>query len=386
MIGAELRHDLQKSISVKLFTNYGEIRVYRFADRFKINDISYTANKLSALPEAFYNADGAFRNTVVLYTLNSDGEIHAMTFPKTSLNYDEDGFIQTCFRETAQILSNGTLTYTTAKPDGTYFSGKGFLDTNTEVFVVPSDLSDEDAYAIITKANVSLTTNFTWDLFHYSKHNAFADVAVLYGDYVKNVYDTPMSVVLSVGTALDSNGNEVVSVEHLCRNAVVALTADKDLTLSEYAYDSAGNQTASAISVEALKPGDAVRLVTDRDNVIRGGERVYEYNAPAHPFKGSSASGRYATHSLYVTSGYVAYNDNNLMRLADNKAGTSTVSSDLFGYTGFIYASARIMLVEASAKGVSAAVGTSADIHIGDYVVYQSRAGVGAYLIIYRDQ
>ena len=386
LIGAEVKDNLQKSISAKIFTNYGEIKVYQFADSFKMDDIKCTANKLSALPGAFYNSDGSFRNTIVMYTLNSDGKINSITFPKTSLNYDEDGFIQTCSKEPAVILSNGTLSYTSVKPDGTYFAGKEFINTKTEVFAVPSDLNDEDSYAIITKANISLTSNLTWDVFHYSKYNSFADVAVIYGDYVRNAFDTPMSVVLSVGTALDEDGNEVISVKHFCQNVVTVLTAKKDLTLSEYVYDDAGNKKASTVSVEALKPGDAVRLVTDKDRVIRGGERIYEYNASAYPFKGSSLAGKYATHSLYVTSGYVALNDKTLMRLVDNKADALTVSSDIFGYTGFIYSSAKIILVEDTSKGVSVKVGTSADLHIGDYVVYQSRAGTGAHLIIYRDR
>ena len=58
----------------------------------------------------------------------------------------------------------------------------------------------------------------------------------------------------------------------------------------------------------------------------------------------------------------------------------------MFDLTGVIYSSAQITVVEETVRGVSACSGTTDDVWIGDYVVYQSRSGVGKHIIVYKDQ
>lgn len=385
LVYGEFINDFDKSIKLEIFTNSEELKKYTVSSTFKIDDSRYKINSLNGLPSEFYS-EGSFRNTVILYEVNDKQEITDITFPKTSLTTDEDGFVQTAKNQKAYRISNGSLTNVTAQADGTYFSGKEFLNSNTEIFVVPNDLNDEDKYAIVSMSDIPISTNFTWDIYHLSKYNGFADIAVVYSDYAAVSYDTTLSVVLSVSKALDSDGNEVVAIRHFSKGAEIVSTANEGFKISEYKFDSSGTKTATTVSISSLRPGDGVRLTVGKNGSIRQGERVYEYNASANAFKGSSKAGAYATHSLFLESGYVAYNDKTLLRLADTKENAVISNGDVFDLIGAIYSSAKIMVVEDSSRGVDVRSGTSADVEIGDYVVYQSRSGVAAYVIVYKDK
>ena len=206
-----------------------------------------------------------------------------------------------------------------------------------QIFIVPNDLSDEDSYSVTTKTYIPLSTNLTWDIFHFSKYNGYADVAVIYGEYVQTSFDSSLSVVTSIGRTYDENGTEVVSLKAFTNNAETAYTAPAGLKFTEYKYDSLGNKAAGTVDVESLKPGDVVRLGTDKKGKVRQGERIYEYNATAYAFKNSTKAGAYATHSLYLADGYVAYNDKSLLRLASNKDAAMTLNSSVFKMPGFVF-------------------------------------------------
>lgn len=385
LVDGVYENDFDKSIKLKIFTNSEEMKIYTVSNSFKIDDTKYNLNSLSGLPSEFYS-DGSLRNTMILYDVNSEQKITGITFPKTTLGIDEDGFIQTTSEQRAYRLSNGALTNITAQSDGTYFSGKEFLNSGTEIFVVPDDLNEEDKFAIVSMSDIPVSTNFIWDTYHLSKYNGFVDIAVVYSDYAAVSYDTTLSVVLSVSQALDSDGNEVVAIKHFSNNNVLTSYAPEDFKISEYKFDSTGAKTLTNISINTLKPGDGVRLTVGKNGSIRQGERIYEYNASENAFKGSSKGGAYATHSLYLASGYVAYNDKTMFRLSDTKENAVITSGDIFDLIGAVYSSAKIMIVEESAKGVSVRTGTSSDVEIGDYMIYQSRSGIAAYVVVYKDK
>ena len=384
LIKAEYKNKFDKSIKLKIFTNSEEFKVYTLSSVFDIDDNKYRLNSLNGLPAEFYD-NGSFRNCMIMYKVNSNDEVTEITFPKTSLGVDEDGFMQTAKSQKAYRISNGCLTNVTARADGTYFSGNEFLNSNTEIFVVPDDLANEEKYAIVSMADIPISTNFIWDLYHLSKYNGFVDIAVVYSDYAAVSYDTTLSIVLSVSKMLDEEGNEVVAIRHFSKGEVLS-TCYQDFKISEYEFDSFGNKKETKISINSLKPGDGVRLTVGKNGNIRQGERIYEYNATQNAFKGSTKGGAYATHSLFVTSGYVAYNDKTLLRLADTVDKAVITDGNMFGLIGTIYSSAKIIVVEDSTRGVKVRAGTSADVEVGDYAIYQSRAGIAAYVIVYKDK
>lgn len=384
LIDSKLKVGLDKKLVVKILNNQGNIQVYELADKFKVDGKQYSRSKLT--DDSMFRVNGEVNNTVILFELNDDGKIISVTFPKSEINYNEDGFVKTSSREKAQLISNGTLTNSTKKDDGTYFSGLEFINANTTIFIVPNDLSDEDSYSVTTKTYIPLSTNLTWDIFHFSKYNGYADVAVIYGEYVQTSFDSSLSVVTSIGRTYDENGTEVVSLKAFTNNAETAYTAPAGLKFTEYKYDSLGNKAAGTVDVESLKPGDVVRLGTDKKGKVRQGERIYEYNATAYAFKNSTKAGAYATHSLYLEDGYVAYNDKSLLRLASNKDAAMTLNSSVFKMPGFVFSSAKIYFVTDSKRGVDVSLGAIGDIAIGDYAVYQGRAGVAKYLVVFKDK
>lgn len=384
LIDSKLKVGLDKKLVVKILNNQGNIQVYELADKFKVDGKPYSRSKLT--DDSMFRVNGEVNNTVILFELNDDGKIISVTFPKSEINYNEDGFVKTSSREKAQLISNGTLTNSTKKDDGTYFSGLEFINANTTIFIVPNVLSDEDSYSVTTKTYIPLSTNLTWDIFHFSKYNGYADVAVIYGEYVQTSFDSSLSVVTSIGRTYDENGTEVVSLKAFTNNAETAYTAPAGLKFTEYKYDSLGNKAAGTVDVESLKPGDVVRLGTDKKGKVRQGERIYEYNATAYAFKNSTKAGAYATHSLYLADGYVAYNDKSLLRLASNKDAAMTLNSSVFKMPGFVFSSAKIYFVNDSKRGVDVSIGTVGDIAIGDYVIYQGRSGVAKYLVVFKDK
>lgn len=384
LIDSVLKVGLDKKLQLKILNNDGNIQIYEVGDIFRVDGKQYKRSAVT--DDSMFRVNGEVNNTVILFKLNDDGKIISVTFPKSEINYNEDGFIKTCSREKAQIISNGTLTTSAKKDDGTYFSGLEFINANTTIFIVPNDLSDEDSYAVTQKSYIPLSTNLTWDIFHFSKHNGYADVAVIYGEYAQTSFDSSLSVVTSIGRAYDEKGNEVVSIKAFTNNTETAYTAPAGLEFTEYKYDIAGNKASGTVDVESLKPGDIVRLATNKDGHVRQGERIYEYNATKYAFKGSTKAGAYATHSLYLAEGYVSYNDKSLLRLAGNKDDAMTLDGGVFKMPGFVFSSAKIYFVNDSKRGVDVSIGTVGDIAIGDYVIYQGRAGVAKYLVVFKDK
>lgn len=377
---------IDKTIKLRIYNNEGVLGLYSVDSNFKVNDKKYRLNSLDKIPDVFYDEKGKFNSTVVFYELNADNEIVSVDFPKTTLSPDEDGFIQTAKSQTAYKISNGSLTNRTIRSDNTYFSGKEFLNANSVIFVIPKTIDDEERYAIITEDDISESTDYVWDLFHFSKYNGYVDVAVMHSDYAALSYDTRLSVVVSVSKRLDSDGVERLAVKH-CANGVEYMSmADENFEISQYVFNDDGTKTASKIKMNQIKPGDAVRFTTGENGLLRTGERVYEYNAVTNPFKSSSKSGAYATSSLYMDSGYVAYNDKSLLRIASTKEECTSITHDLFNLTGVIYSSAQITVVEETARGVNVYAGTTEDVAIGDCIIFQSRSGLGKYVIVYKDK
>lgn len=383
LIDAKVKDGLSSTLKLKIFTSKGEMKVYETADRVSIDGNRCNADSLSDVPSAL-TSGGEVRNVIVLYELNIDGKITSITTPKTHLSSNEDGFIQSTVKEKARVISNGTLTNTTAKSDKTYFSGKEFVNANTEIFVVPEDLSDEDGFLVNSRSQLPISTTFTWDTYHLSKNNGYIDIAVIYGNIAKSEYDNALSVVKEVCQTLDAEGNQTSAIKVYTAGEETSAIVKDGFTLQEYKIDKSGNKTRSSISFNELKPGDVVRLASDSKGYLKWGERVYE--AATATFKGSVGSGEYATYSLYVTAGYAAYNDSTLMRLSDDKAAAYTFDSDIFKLNGYIYSSAKIMVVEDGSKEIKVTSGSPNDISIGDYVIYQSRSGVGAHLIVLKNK
>lgn len=383
LIDAYLEEGLKGNLKLKIFNNNGEMKVYKTADKVVIDGKRLDVLSLKAVPPVFLNGSEV-RNVIILFKTDSDGNIISITTPKTYLSSGEDGFIQTTDKEKARIISNGTLTNTVVKPDKTYFSGKEFIYANTEIFVVPEDLSDEDGFLLNRRSEVPISTTFTWDTYHLSKNNGYIDIAVIYGNIAKSEYDNSLAVVKGFSKRLDSGGNEVSVIKIYMAGTETSAVVKDGFKLQEYTIDNAGNKVKSSIKSEDLKQGDIVRLASDSKGYLRWGERVYE--ADTKTFKGSSGSGEYATFSLFVTAGYVAYNDTTLMRLADDKDTAFTSDSDVFKLNGYIYSSAKIMVVEEGNKKISVTPGSPNDICIGDYVVYQSRSGVGAHLVVLKNK
>ena len=352
IVDCELKTGIDKALKIKLFTKDGKMEVLKVRNKFKINDVPYSLNGLSAIPSVFYD-DNKLKHSVIMYNLNTQGEITEITFAVTYLDEFEDGFIQTQSRYKKSLTASG-------------YNGQVFVNGFTTIFCVPaSDFNNEEEYDILLRSEVPTTATHTLDAYHFSKNNGYADVIVLYGISNPLTYNTQLSVISKVSQGIDENDNRVLNVTHF---------VDSALTVSVAKTDSIMNK------VKTFKPGDSVRIST-RNGEITACEKIFDYETGT--FTTSSKAGSEVTSSLYLTEGYVAYTDNTLLRINPQKAKVTT--SDILFLNGFVYSSAKILVVEKSQRGVDVKKVNTYDVRTGDHVVIQARSGALKYVIIYRD-
>ena len=384
LVDAQFKSGFDKKVQIKMLTSAGNIEVLELGDRFRVGGKLYKRSDMTDV--SLFMKDGKVNNTVVMYNTDDNGKLVSITFPKSSLNYNEDGFIKSASREKAQLLSNGMLTLSTKKDDGTYFSGHEFINANTLIFLVPENMDDEEAFGVTAKSYLPLSNSMIWDVFHLSKYNGYADAAVIYGEYADTSYDSSMTIVLSVGKGYDAKGNEVTVIKGYTDNNEKMYYAPAGVKFSEYKFDDLGNKANVTFDAANVKPGDLVRLGTDKNGNVRQGERIYEYNAIKHAFKGSAKQQLYASGSLFITSGYVAFNDGAIFRVSDNKDSAMTLDGDIFKTQGLLFGSAKIYFVTDTKRGVEVNIGSIDDVEIGDYVVCQARTGVTRYIVVFKNK
>ena len=352
IVKCEFDSGFDKTIKLKLFTKHGEMVVLKTRNKFKINNTPYTAGKLTSLPSEFLK-DGEIKNTVILYKTNANNEITEITFPTTYLADDEDGFIQTYESLKKSLYANG------------FYDLKVFVNSNTTFFNIPKDLDDEEAYKVLPFSKMP-TSVHTVDVFHFSKNNEYADVIVATGDTNGLTYTTTLSVVTKVSAGIDEKGNEVIKLSHFYDNVPKVSIAKKPAVIEK---------------VKTYKPGDAVRVAHLNDEIVDC-ERIYDYENEV--FTKSSKAVTSTTGSLYMANGYVIFDNNKFFRLSDKNEKIS--SSDLLKVDGFLYGSAKIMLVEDTARGVDVKSGTLADVKVGSHVLLQVRGGATKYIVVYKDK
>lgn len=352
IINCTLDSGIDKTLKIKLFTKYGEIAVLKVRNKFKINDIPYTASKLTSYPAEFLNK-GEVKNTVILYKLNANNEITEITFPVTYLGENEDGFLQSYEGYKKAYTSSG------------YYYARIFTNSLTTFMNVPADAENEDEYKIIPYTKVPKTTQ-TIDVYHFSKNNGYADIVVIHGNSSILTYNTGLSVITKIASGIDEEGKDVIKVTHFLDNVSTVSVAKSEAVIAK---------------IKTYKPGDAVRLVL-MDGVIEECERIFDYESGT--FTNSSIAGAYATHSLYTIEGYVVFDNNKFLRL--NKTNGKINTSDIYQLDGFLYNSAKILLVEDNARGVSVTSGTVSDVKVGSHIVLQSRGGATKYIVVYKDK
>lgn len=352
VVDCNLKDGLDKTLRVKIFTKEGKMETLKVRNKFKINGYSKTVNKLDSAPEQFFEK-GEVKHSVILYKLSPEGEITEITFAASFLGEEEDGFIQTASRLKKSIVASG-------------YDSQVFVNGSTTFFCVPSsDFSNEEDYEIMLRSEIPTTAQHTVDAYHFSKNNGYADVVVMYGKSSPINYNTKLSVITKISEGLDNNGEKVLKVSHFVDSSVVSGVAKKADIITK---------------VKDYKPGDSVRIST-LDGEIVACEKIYDYDDKK--FTKSSKGGEEPTSSLYNKEGYVAFTDSTLLRINTEK--TKITTSDILKLDGFVFSSAKILVVENSQRGVDVKKVNAYDVKVGDHIVIQARSGTLKYVIIYKD-
>ena len=351
IVDCELKTGIDKALKIKLFTKDGKMEVLKVRNKFKINDVPYSLNGLSAIPGVFYD-NNKLNHSVIMYNLNTQGEITEITFAVTYLDEFEDGFIQTQSRYKKSLTASG-------------YNGQVFVNGFTTIFCVPaSDFNNEEEYDILLRSEVPTTATHTLDAYHFSKNNGYADVIVLYGISNPLTYNTKLSVITKITEGVDNDGDTVLNVTHFVDSKLEVAVAKKADIITK---------------IKGYNVGDSVRIST-RNGEITACEKIYDYKNQA--FTTSPKAGDEVTSSLYLTEGYVAYTDNTLLRINPQKAKVTT--SDILFLDGFVFSSAKILVVEKTQRGVDVKKVSTYDVKVGDHIIIQARSGALKYVIIYR--
>ena len=350
----DLKLGIDNTLKLKIFTKEGKMEILNVKNKFRMNGIPETVSKY-AKKDDFYNK-GKIKQSVILYKLNSNREIYEITSAASYLGEDEDGFIQTASKLKQSLVASG-------------YKSQIFVDGSTTFFRVPSsDFSNDEDYEIMLRSEVPTTAQHTVDAYNFSKNNGYADVVVMYGKSSPLNYNTKLSVITKISEGLDNNGETVLKVSHFVDSSVVSGVAKKADIITK---------------VKDYKPGDSVRIST-LDGEIVACEKIYDYDGKDdEKFTKSSKGGEEPTSSLYNKEGYVAFTDGTLFRISPEK--TKITTSDIFKLDGFVFSSAKILVVENSQRGVEVKKVTTYDVRVGDHIVIQARSGTLKYVIIYRD-
>ena len=348
-----LKPGIDNTLKLKIFTKEGKMEILNVKNKFRMNGIPETVSKYTKVDD-FCNK-GKIKQSVILYKLNSNREIYEITSAASYLGEDEDGFIQTASKLKQSLVASG-------------YKSQIFVDGSTTFFRVPSsDFSNDEDYEIMLRSEVPTTAQHTVDAYNFSKNNGYADVVVMYGKSSPLNYNTKLSVITKISDSLDNNGEKVLKVSHFVDSAVTASVVKKADIITK---------------VKDYKPGDSVRIST-LDGEIVACEKIYDYDGDDKKFTKSSKGGEEPTSSLYNKEGYVAFTDGTLFRISPEK--TKITTSDIFKLDGFVFSSAKILVVENSQRGVEVKKVTTYDVRVGDHIVIQARSGALKYVIIYRD-
>jgi len=268
--------DLRKKFEIKIFVydeeNDGKFVVYSTAKnvildgRKKSNSDAYKAIKNTAY------------TNVVRFRLNSKNEIRILdTCASDICDYNDLLTVDIdCTGNENKYRYSGTTRN---------FTGKTLLNTDALVFVIPSDLSDEDSYAAWTVNELSSGAYYT-DFITYRSQNPYeCDVIVLVGYDINTGYysnGTYLTVVTKIKTMIDEYGEETYLLSGFNRGAQVSYPVKKGLDIS------------------TLKEGDAIRISIDKHEEIKAYELVFSakdktINSSSNP----SSSNFYARRFLY---------------------------------------------------------------------------------------
>ena len=277
--------DENEDVFVRLFTEDGEMATYRCDNNLRINNI-----KPDNIMENLTLADGSARNEILLYTLNSQGNVRRMTFPES----EADGKVDTGLYHYFDV-SGATFKYNSGS-----LGGKSILASDFICFKIPKDLMAYDQYDIVGKATFSDDEPLVMKCYNRSQDQLDIDIGVL-------TYD-PGSPYISDGTDI-----------YYLSDTTIGLNADNEIAVWLEYYRGTNKTTESApVSEENvemaldLKRGDAIQIIKNKEGEISVINRMFSVEE-GEVFKGSQNFNAL----IQIVSGKIYKKQGNLIQFAE---------------------------------------------------------------------
>lgn len=256
---------------------------YEVAPRVKINDVTYTdvTGVLSALATSASRlasnsgASSATHSQLAKVIINSDNQITSITTAKTK-TVGSSEVLDIGTSTNAGALKLGQENAEFAYSMGSGFESQVFIDSSTQVLVVPTSRRDADKYKrSVGRGYFAAGTRYTIEAYDMNA-SATAKVVIVYGaDADLDITsDTPASLVIGcTETISSSSGQRVYSIE-VYENGELKTYETEDSS-SEY----------------ALEAGDIVRFGFNARNEINNVEvQVNTANLVARKLTGDGAT------------------------------------------------------------------------------------------------
>jgi len=239
LMAAKRTSGLSSVIRVKIFTSDGLVEIYNLSEKASIDNVN---SRTPEEAEAYLGADSSsIKYGIISYKLNSDNEIIEIKSPSA-----------------AQNESDLKLDYTTGSSkiaySGYQFSlgGKVVMDTNTKVFKLPQDLTDDDRYMISNRNSFLHEKQYSFSAYSIGEDRGFVDY-IVYSDTLGATYtsaETPV-IISEISSVLDIDGMPTQALKGYNQDGEVKYTSETNGMFDE------------------LKPGDIIRcLVNDKSEIL----------------------------------------------------------------------------------------------------------------------
>lgn len=240
---------LSQNVSAKIFTADGEMKVFEFADKVKVNG----GTKESAATA--YDKLKSKEGQVITYECDADGKIRKFDTAVSGEGLSNDEKFRTFTKEA--FIGDSGIYWRSSKVLGHKFR----INSNTVIFDIPSDKTKEDEYKIMKDTELVTDQRYI----NVSVYDIDADynvgavsLGLTIGD--KLHYTSPSGVITKIRVSVDEHGEELTKITLNSAGTVTDILIDPaDVTLrSNTVITDATKDPAAQLGVmpETMDVGD----------------------------------------------------------------------------------------------------------------------------------
>lgn len=240
-INAHTSGGIDSTTYVKLLTEDNQIESLKVADKFVGDGNNLTAKDAAAL----LSENGAIKPQVIRYYL-AKGEVKAIDTLQKSNGGTNDSL---------ELMYTGSSLRYNRYQD--ILGAKVPLSESTAVFVVPTDVSDDDGYSVYNKSAFAHDYSYSVDAYTIEADGSIADAVVVVGSLSEISSSTPAFLVENISRVADEDGDRFARISGYSGGEHVSyLTKDADIIDDLQSI-------SDTSSTHTLACGDVVKLGFD---------------------------------------------------------------------------------------------------------------------------